>query len=94
MKGILIAILVVVILAFLLGLIISIVSIKFKVEVDTTLEDVSKLLPGVNCGACGSAGCNAFAEKICAKEADENGCKVIRGEAKQKLADYIKEHIK
>ena len=93
MKQILIAILVVVLIAFIMGLLISIVSIKFKVEVDSRLEEVSKLLPGVNCGACGSAGCNAFAEKICAKEADENGCKVIRGEAKAKLQEYIKENF-
>lgn len=93
MKGILIAIAVMVAVAFIFGLLISLFSIKFKVQEDTRVEDVTNLLPGVNCGACGAAGCHAFAEKICAKEADEKGCKVIRGEAKDKLQAYIKEHI-
>ncbi len=91
---ILIPILLMLVLGFLLGLLISFFSTKFKVEEDNRLTEINDLLPGANCGACGSAGCHAFAEKILEKKADQNGCKVIKGEPKEKLAAYIKENIK
>ena len=34
---------------------------KFKVYEDPRIEPVQEALPGVNCGACGFPGCNAFA---------------------------------
>ena len=42
---------------------------KFKVDEDPRIEPVQDALPGVNCGACGFPGCNAFA--IACVEADE-----------------------
>lgn len=90
---ILIAIGVMIVLGFVLGFLISIVTSKFKVEDDTRLTDLIELLPGVNCGACGCAGCSGFAQKILDKEANENGCKVIKGEPKDKLVAYIKENL-
>lgn len=86
---ILIAIAVMLVLGFLLGLLISFFSTKFKVVEDTRLTDLTELLPGANCGACGAAGCHAFAEKILEGKADQNGCKVIKGEPKDKLKEYI-----
>lgn len=93
MKEILIAVGIMLALGFVLGLLISIVTSKFKVEEDTRLSDIIDLLPGANCGACGSPGCQAYAQKILDKEADESGCKVIKGEAKDKLSSYIKEKL-
>ena len=52
---ILIPILVMLVLGFLFGLLISFFSMKFKVEEDTRLTEINDLLPGANCGACGSA---------------------------------------
>ena len=37
---------------------------KFKVYEDPKIDDVEKALPGANCGACGYAGCRAFAESL------------------------------
>jgi Na+-translocating ferredoxin:NAD+ oxidoreductase subunit B len=37
---------------------------KFKVTEDPGIDDVQAILPGVNCGSCGYAGCRAFAEAI------------------------------
>ena len=48
-------------LAFILGLCIFIVSKKFHVDEDPMVDTISKLLPGVNCGACGYPGCTNFA---------------------------------
>jgi electron transport complex protein RnfB len=42
-----------------------------KVKEDLRIDEVEKLLPGVNCGACGFPGCRAFAEGV------------IKGEIKQ-----------
>lgn len=93
MMNIVYAILIMMGLGLFFGFIISIFQAKFKVEEDTRLTDINNLLPGANCGACGSAGCHDFAEKIFEGKIDENGCKVIKGEAKEQLHNYIKENL-
>ncbi len=47
---------------------------KFAVEIDPKIEAVDNALPGVNCGACGFAGCHGFAEAVVAGLAEVNGC--------------------
>lgn len=39
---------------------------KFAVKVDPKVEQVRDVLPGANCGACGFAGCQGFAEAVVA----------------------------
>ncbi|MEN8905818.1 MAG: RnfABCDGE type electron transport complex subunit B [Clostridiales bacterium] len=73
------------ILGALFGLGLSIASKVFKVEVDKRVEKIREVLPGANCGACGFAGCDAFAEGIVFKNAPVTGCPV-GGEV---LADNI-----
>ena len=90
---ILIPVLVMLGLGFILGFIISLVSTKFHVEEDTRLTTISSMLPGANCGACGNPGCQAYAQKIFDKESNGEDCTVIKGEAKEKLLEYIKENI-
>ncbi|MFP4497780.1 MAG: RnfABCDGE type electron transport complex subunit B [Vulcanimicrobiota bacterium] len=36
----------------------------FHVEVDPKISEVNEALPGINCGACGYAGCGQYAEKV------------------------------
>jgi len=57
--------------AALLGLGLAIASRKLKVEKDEKVESLNNLLPGLNCGACGYAGCEAYAEAL-ASEADSD----------------------
>ena len=90
---ILYAILIMAGLGLIFGILISLFSTKFKVEEDKRLTEINDLLPGANCGACGSAGCHDYAVKIFEKKADQNGCKVIKGEAKEKLKEYIENNI-
>ena len=59
------------VLAALLGLGLAIASGKFKVEKDEKVEKLNNLLPGLNCGACGYAGCEGYAEAL-AGESDTN----------------------
>ena len=57
-------------LGFLLGLGLAISSKVFHVEVDTRVEDIQKMLPNANCGACGFPGCQGFAEAIISGDAE------------------------
>jgi len=46
-------------------------------------------LPGVNCGACGYAGCRSFAENVAGGEAPANGCPVGGAEVAKLVAAII-----
>ncbi len=64
------------VLALVLGIILTIASKVFHVNIDPRIEQVEGLLPGMNCGACGLAGCGAAAEKIVAGETSPTVCPV------------------
>lgn len=60
----------------LLGLGLSVASRKFRVEKDPRIESLEGALPGLNCGACGYAGCEAYAEAMASEEdGDITKCK-------------------
>ena len=46
-------------LGLLFGLGLAVASKVFYVKEDTRVEDITKILPNANCGACGFAGCHA-----------------------------------
>jgi len=48
----------------LLGVGLTLASAKFKVEKDKKTSDLNQALPGINCGACGYAGCSGYAEAL------------------------------
>jgi Na+-translocating ferredoxin:NAD+ oxidoreductase subunit B len=54
------------VLAGIFALILLIASIKLHVEVDPKIEQVQAALPGVDCGACGMAGCASYAKAVVA----------------------------
>jgi Na+-translocating ferredoxin:NAD+ oxidoreductase RNF subunit RnfB len=56
---------------------------------DPRIEVVTGMLPGANCGACGSPGCRAFAERLVAGEAKPAGCNVASAEGKDAIASYL-----
>ncbi|GAB4305434.1 MAG: electron transport complex subunit RsxB [Methylophaga sp.] len=68
------AIIALTLLALILGLLLGIASVKFKVEGDPIVEQIDKLLPQTQCGQCSFAGCRPYAEAIAAGEADINRC--------------------
>ena len=47
-------------LGFVLGLLIFLVEKYFGVDVDLSVREVEEMLPGVNCGSCGFAGCQEW----------------------------------
>ena len=54
------------------GVILSIASNIFAVEVDPKIEEVRAVLPGANCGACGFPGCDGLAKAIAEGKAPVN----------------------
>ena len=51
-------------LGLLFGLGLSVAYKKLSVAVDERVEQLRDHLPGANCGGCGYAGCDAFAEAL------------------------------
>lgn len=54
-------------IATVFGLGLAIAAKKFSVQVDPKVEKVRDVLAGANCGACGFAGCQSYAEAVVAK---------------------------
>jgi len=65
---------------FTFGTLIAIANRKLYVWEDPRIDELTDILPGANCGACGFAGCRAFAEAAIDGEVAPVGCTVM-GEA-------------
>lgn len=61
-------------LGIIFGVILGVADKKFAVETDERVTRVRECLGGANCGACGFAGCDAFAEAVVEGKAPANGC--------------------
>ncbi len=59
------------------GALIALANARLRVEEDPRLDELSDLLPGANCGACGFAGCRAFAEAALGGTVAPAGCTVM-----------------
>jgi len=73
----------------LFGFILSYAAKKFSPEPNETEEKVLSLLPGANCGACGFAGCSAFAKELVKKNAKISRCPVMSQEAREAIAKVL-----
>ncbi len=61
-------------LSLAFALVLSFADKKFAVPVDERVSEVRAALPGANCGACGYAGCDVFAQAVVDGQAKANGC--------------------
>ncbi len=61
-------------LGILFGLVLGVADKKFAVEVDDRVSAVRAVVAGANCGACGYAGCDAYAEAVVRGDAKANAC--------------------
>lgn len=68
------------------GIILTAANKKLQVEVDERTASILQLLPGANCGACGSPGCEAFAAAIVELNMNINYCVACSEENKSKIA--------
>lgn len=71
---ILIALGVIVVTGLVIGILLGVMSEKFKVETDPREPQVRACLAGANCGACGYAGCDAYAAAVVSGEAAPTLC--------------------
>ncbi len=58
----------------LLGFLLSLASKVFAVSEDKKTADIRAALPGANCGSCGYAGCDSYAEAVAKGDAEPNLC--------------------
>ena len=84
------ALVIMLVLGGILGAILAISSNVFHVEVDSREEEVTSLLPGYNCGACGFPGCSGLAHALVNKEVSNFPCKITSVDKKEKIIDYLK----
>jgi len=61
----------------------------FGVKVDPTVALIITKLPGVNCGACGKAGCAAFAQALKKGEVVPSECVVSDDESRKIVAQIL-----
>ena len=61
-------------LGILFGFVLGLADKKFAVEVDERVKAVRAAVSGANCGACGYAGCDAYAEAVVRGDAKANAC--------------------
>jgi Na+-translocating ferredoxin:NAD+ oxidoreductase RNF subunit RnfB len=71
------------------GLLIALANSKLKVWEDPRIDEVSGMLPGANCGACGFAGCRAFAEAVIGGQTPPAKCTVMGAEEKADVAAFL-----
>ena len=83
MKIIISTVIVALVLSFLLGLLLGLFKKLFAVKTDPTVDTIREALSGANCGGCGYAGCDAFAQAVARGDAPSTGC-IAGGEATAK----------
>lgn len=74
--------------ALLLSIIISAVSLLVGKD-DKDIEEIEKLLPGLNCGACGFGSCKGMACEILKNIEAYKSCRPLTGTKKEKLEEYL-----
>jgi Na+-translocating ferredoxin:NAD+ oxidoreductase subunit B len=71
------------------GALIALAQKKLRVYEDPRIDDVVELLPGANCGACGFAGCRAFAEATVNGVVEPAKCTVMGPDMVEDVATYL-----
>jgi len=71
------------------GALIAGVHSRFRVFVDPRIDAAVELLPGTNCGACGTPGCRAFAEALVANEKQPASCTVMGPAEREDVAQLL-----
>lgn len=76
-------------LGLVFGTLLGYANSKFKVEVDERIPMVRNCLPGANCGGCGFAGCDAYAEAVVNGTAPLNKCNPGGADATLKISEIL-----
>ncbi len=81
------------VLGALLGIGLAIAAKVLAVIKDERIEKVDEILPGVNCGGCGYAGCSAYAEAIVKDDADITLCAPGGAETAKSIAAIMGKEV-
>lgn len=81
-------IIVITVSSFILSVIIVLIDAKFN-QTDTYIEEITAMLPGYNCGACGYGSCKGMAEAILNDPTSYSKCRPLKEEDKQVLITYL-----
>ncbi len=71
------------------GALIALANARFRVEEDPRVDALSDILPGANCGACGFAGCRAFAEAVIDGRTPPAKCTVMSEGEREDVSDLL-----
>ena len=71
------------------GTLIALASRKLWVWEDPRIDQLTDILPGANCGACGYAGCRAFAEAAIGGIVAPAGCTVLSEGEREDMAGFL-----
>lgn len=90
MIDVLVAIAIAIVISALLGLLLAVADKYLSVKEDPRVAEVTKMLPGANCGGCGFAGCAGMADSI-VNSGNKNlsSCRPCKPEAKEKIKEYL-----
>ena len=81
--------LIVIVVAVLFGFLLGYLGNVLAVKKDAKVEEVRSHLCGANCGGCGYAGCDAFAEALVAGKAELSDCNPTGKEGKTAIAELL-----
>ena len=73
--------------ALILGIILAVTQELLR---DKRVEELEKMLPGYNCGACGHGSCKGMAEAILENKEEYKKCRILKGDKLTSLEDYLK----
>jgi len=76
-------------LGIILAAVLALANKKLHVQEDPRIDEVEGMLPGTNCGACGSPGCRAFAEACVGGKANPAKCTVSSRDMVSFIAGYL-----
>jgi len=76
-------------LGVVLATVLAVANRKMHVQEDPRIDEVEEMLPGTNCGACGSPGCRAFAESCVGGAANPSQCTVSSKDMVGFIAGYL-----
>jgi len=68
------AVFILVLLASVIGAVLGVAAVRFRIEGDPLIDKIDKVLPQTQCGQCSFPGCRPYATAIAAGEADINQC--------------------
>lgn len=77
------------VLGAVFGIVLGFANKKFAVEVDPRIGEIVAVLPGANCGGCGFAGCEGYAQAIVVGNAPLDACAPGKEKVRQKIATIM-----